>query len=165
MLDEGMVQSVREALDALGCEDADVEEKQMMGGCCFMVRGNMCVGVVSVEKGGYLMCRVGESRYAHMLTLPGVKEMDFTGRSMRGFVYIDPKEVRRTPGKLKAHVRECLEFNKELPPSAGKTRPKSAVPARARTARKAWSAAKTKSTTATKLRPKTAPAKRRGKET
>ena len=143
MLDEGMVQSVREVLDAAGCEDCDVEERNMMGGACFMVRGNMCMGVVSVEKGGYVMCRVGEKRYAHTLTWPGVTEMNFTGRPMRGFVYVDPKEVKRTPATLDACARECLEFNAELPPSAGKTRPKSNAKAKARARASASANAKT----------------------
>ena len=71
---------VREALVGI----QGVEEKKMFGGLAFMVRGNMCCGVVGTE----LMVRVGPDRYEESLKLPGAREMDFTGRPLRGFVYV-----------------------------------------------------------------------------
>ena len=56
----------------------------MFGGLCFMVNGNMCFGVVGSE----LMVRVGPDAYQAPVTLPHAREMDFTGRSMRGMVYV-----------------------------------------------------------------------------
>ena len=170
MYDEELARDVRDALRALHCADDDVVEKPMTGGMCFLVRGNVCCSVMSKDRGGYLMCQVGESRHKDYTTRPGVTETDNAGRCMRGFVYVSPAEVRRTPGNLKSMVRDCVEFNKELPRSTSRERPSSAIPhsrpksARASTARKAWTTAKSRASTSSdvvkKLRPKTAPAKR-----
>ena len=80
--DEGVAQRVREAL----AEQAGVAEKKMFGGIAFLLRGNMCCGVV----GGDLMVRVGPDAYADALAEPHAREMDFTGRPMRGIVYVSP---------------------------------------------------------------------------
>lgn len=61
------------------------EAKRMMGGLCFMVNGKMCVGV---EK-SRLMARIGPDAYEDALTRKGCRPMDFTGRSMRGFVFVE----------------------------------------------------------------------------
>jgi TfoX/Sxy family transcriptional regulator of competence genes len=60
------------------------EAKRMMGGLCFMVNGKMCVGV---EK-DRLMARIGPEAYDKALTRKGCRPMDFTGRPMRGFVFV-----------------------------------------------------------------------------
>lgn len=56
----------------------------MMGGLCFMVDGKMCVGI---EK-DRLMARVGPEAHDDALKREGCREMDFTGRPMRGFVFV-----------------------------------------------------------------------------
>lgn len=61
--------------------------KRMMGGLCFMVKGKMCVGV---EK-DRLMARIGPEAYDSALTRRGCRPMDFTGRPMRGFVFVEPE--------------------------------------------------------------------------
>jgi TfoX/Sxy family transcriptional regulator of competence genes len=61
------------------------EPKRMMGGLCFMVKGKMCVGV---EK-NRLMARIGPEAYDDALTRKGCRPMDFTGRPMRGFVFVE----------------------------------------------------------------------------
>jgi len=60
------------------------EAKRMMGGLCFMVNRKMCVGV---EK-DRLMARIGPDAYDDALTRKGCCPMDFTGRPMRGFVFV-----------------------------------------------------------------------------
>jgi hypothetical protein len=62
------------------------ESKRMMGGLCFMVNGKMCVGV---EK-NRLMARIGPDAYDDALKRKGCRPMDFTGRPMRGFVFVEP---------------------------------------------------------------------------
>ena len=62
------------------------EEKRMMGGLCFMVAGKMCVGV---EK-DRLMARIDPAIYESVLHRNGCVPMDFTGRPMRGFVFVNP---------------------------------------------------------------------------
>ena len=79
--DEGLAQRIREALT----ERDDVTEKKMFGGLAFLLGGNMCCGVVGDE----LMVRVGAAAYSEALTQPYARQMDFTGRPMRGMVYVD----------------------------------------------------------------------------
>ena len=78
--DEGLAQRIREHLD----ERKGVSERRMFGGLCFMVGGNMCCGVVGEE----LMVRVGPDGYDEALALPHAREMDFTGKPMRGMLYV-----------------------------------------------------------------------------
>ena len=69
-----------------------IEEKKMMGGLIFMVRGKMCVGV-DIDKTtrlDRLMVRVGKIRYEELLKQDGSRPMDFTGKAMRGFLFIEP---------------------------------------------------------------------------
>lgn len=56
----------------------------MFGGLAFLCHGNMAMGVV----GGELMARVGPDAREDALEFPHAREMDFTGRSMKGFVYV-----------------------------------------------------------------------------
>ena len=63
------------------------EEKSMMGGLCFMVNGKMCVGVDKSR----LMARIDPDGYETALRCKGCVTMDFTGRPMRGFVFVNPE--------------------------------------------------------------------------
>ncbi len=78
--DEGLAQRVREALSGR----LDLSERKMFGGLCFMLGGNMCAGIVGEE----LMLRVGPDAYEDSLARPHTREMDFTGRSLKGVVYV-----------------------------------------------------------------------------
>jgi TfoX/Sxy family transcriptional regulator of competence genes len=64
-------------------------EKKMFGGLTFMVAGRMACGVVHDE----LMVRVGPDGHDAALAEPHTRPMDFTGRPMRGMVYVDPAGV------------------------------------------------------------------------
>jgi hypothetical protein len=82
----------------------------MFGGLAFMIAGNMCVGIV----GDDLMVRVGPDAAPDALELPHAREMDFTGRPMRGFVFVDAAGVTdRTD--LEAWVDRGLAFAESLP--------------------------------------------------
>ncbi len=83
--DEGLAQRMREAL----AHRTDVAEKKMFGGLCFMVRGHMTCGVMS-NKHEEIMVRVGQDGYADAMAQPHTREMDFTGRTMKGMVYVEP---------------------------------------------------------------------------
>jgi len=110
--DAGLAQRIREALG----ERPGLSERHMFGGLAFMLNGHMFVGLV----GSTLMARVGASRHAHALTLPHVREMDFTGRPMKGYVYVDPPGLAED-ADLKAWVDRCAGFVSTLPPKAGPT--------------------------------------------
>ncbi len=96
----------------------DVVEKKMFGGLAFLVRGNMCCGVV----GDRLMVRVGPAGYEEALSRPHARKMDFTGRPLTGFVYVDPKGFAAA-GDLDAWVARALRFALSLPAKPGGRRP------------------------------------------
>ena len=91
-------------------EQAEVVEKKMFGGLAFMVSGNMCCGLV----GGDLVARVGPDRYEDALSREHVRPMDFTGRPMKGFVFVAPEgwELERD---LKVWVDMALSYVRSLP--------------------------------------------------
>ena len=78
--DEGLAARIRTTLRGRD----DVVEKRMFGGLTFMVGGRMACGVVHDD----LMVRVGPDCHDEALTEPGTRPMDFTGRPMRGMVYV-----------------------------------------------------------------------------
>jgi hypothetical protein len=100
--DEGAAQRLREAYDSLA---TPFVEKKMFGGLAFMVRGHMSCGVV----GDTLMVRVGPDRYAEALSRPHAREMDFTGKPLRGFVYVAPAGFA-DDAALARWVEDSLEF-------------------------------------------------------
>lgn len=104
--DEVLATRVREALEPT----AEVTERKMFGGLAFMVAGNMCCGVVGEE----LMVRVGPEAWEAALAAPHTREMDFTGRSMRGMVYVAPAGLVSDPD-LEAWVGRGVAFAASLP--------------------------------------------------
>ena len=104
--DEAVAKRVREALAGA----PDVVEKRMFGGIAFMVRGNMCCGVI----GDRLMLRVGPKRYETALSRPHARAMDFTGRPMKGMVYVEPAGFASLRD-LKAWIEKAMEFTLSLP--------------------------------------------------
>ena len=78
--DEGLVTRIRDALQG----HPGIGEKRMFGGVCFTLNDHMMVGVVKDS----LMARVGETSHALALSRPGARPMDFTGRPMKGFVFV-----------------------------------------------------------------------------
>lgn len=103
-----------------------VEEKRMMGGLCFMVRGKMCVGV---EK-DRLMARIGPARETEALARPGCTPMDFTGRPLRGYVYVARRGFT-AEADLAYWLDLALRFNPEARSSKTGRGARSAAPTRA----------------------------------
>ncbi len=94
----------------------NVEEKAMFGGLCFMVNDKMCVGV---EK-DRLMVRLDPEKYDELIEKEGCKPMDFTGKVMKGFVFVDA-DVLTTKKRLDYWVQLALEYNKIAKASKKKT--------------------------------------------
>lgn len=84
----------------------DFFEKKMFGGIAFMVEEKMCVGIVKND----LMARVGPDIHAEALTKPGARPMEFTGRPMKGYVFVAPEGVD-SDADLEYWVDLCLLFN------------------------------------------------------
>jgi len=84
-----------------------IAEKRMFGGLCFMVNDKMCVGVEKER----LMVRLDPKVYDEVIEKDGCKPMDFTGRVMTGFVFVDI-EALNTKKKLAYWINLALEYNK-----------------------------------------------------
>ena len=82
------------------------EEKRMMGGLCFMVDSKMCVGVDKDR----LMARIDPECYDGALCKKGCMPMDFTGRPLRGFVFVNPMGLS-TESELDTWLKLALDFN------------------------------------------------------
>src|SRR2546426_11437084 len=104
--DERVARRVRSALS----KHEGVVEKKMFGGLAFLIHGRMCCGVIGDE----LMVRVGPSAYDDALSRPHARQMDFTGKPLRGFVYVGPAGFDST-GALRAWVAKGAEFASTLP--------------------------------------------------
>ena len=87
-------------------KNIEAKEKKMMGGLTFMVDDKMCVGIVKNN----LMARIGPEMYESALSKKGVQPMDFTGRPMKGYVFIAPEGVDMDED-LEYWVQLCLDFN------------------------------------------------------
>jgi TfoX/Sxy family transcriptional regulator of competence genes len=108
--DEELAQRVRVLLPP----GRTVEEKKMMGALAFMVKGKMCVCVVRDD----LMARIDPGEYESALKRRGCREMDYTGRPLKGFVFVGP-EGTKTKRDLESWIALALEYNKKA-----KTAPK-----------------------------------------
>jgi len=91
------------------------EEKKMMGGLIFMVNDKMCVGLDIDKKTGKdrLMVRVGKAKHDQLVFKKGSREMNLTGKVMRGFLFIDPDGFD-TEEDLDFWIEKALYFNKEI---------------------------------------------------
>lgn len=83
--DEALAERVR---DLLSSRDT-YSERKMFGGICFMLGGNMALGVV----GDDLMVRLDREDAERALAEPHVRPMDFTGRPTKNMVYVDPAGI------------------------------------------------------------------------
>lgn len=84
--DEPLAQRIRAHL----ARQPGFAERRMFGGLCFMLRGHMTAGVVNTT----LMLRVGPDQYETLLAKLHAREMDFTGRPLKGMLYVDAAGVR-----------------------------------------------------------------------
>jgi TfoX/Sxy family transcriptional regulator of competence genes len=134
--DENLADRVRRILT----RRADIEERAMFGGLAFMAHGHMCCGLVKDQ----LIVRVNSDAYEQLLGEVGAQPMDFTGKPMRGFLYVT-RAGTSTPSGLRTWVERALKFAENRPPktsgriSSKSTRqPDRALPptSRSRSARK-----------------------------
>jgi hypothetical protein len=114
--DEDLADRIRAALPGPGF----ATEQRMFGGLAFMLGGHMACGVV----GDRLMLRLGPDAAARALAQPHVRPMDFTGRPMKGMVFVEPPGYRGAA--LDAWLAAAAEHVRSLP--ARKPRPPSRKP-------------------------------------
>jgi len=87
-----------------------ITEKKMFGGVCFLLKGNMLCGMGEDK----FMFRVGKDQDAAALKRPGAKPMDFTGRAMKGFVWVDPAKCDAR--RLEGWIAMANKYVAALPP-------------------------------------------------
>ncbi len=104
--DEILAARIREVLD----RQTGIEEKKMFGGVGFLLNGNMLVGVWKEN----LIVRIGIDAYEATLAEPSVVEFDITGRSMKGWVMVEPEGVDEDED-LKKWIGRAIEFVETLP--------------------------------------------------
>jgi hypothetical protein len=91
---------------------ANIAEKRMFGGIAFLHFGHMCCDVV----GNVLMVRVGPDAYEEPLGFAHTREMDFTGKPLKGFVYVDPPGFVEDD-QLREWIAKSHAFTTSLPPN------------------------------------------------
>jgi TfoX/Sxy family transcriptional regulator of competence genes len=105
--DQGLAERIRDLL----LPRQGITEKKMFGGLAFMLNGYMFVGIL----GDTLMARVGPEAYAEALRQPHTREMDFTGKPMKGYVYVAPAGIE-SDAALETWVNLCAQFVESFPP-------------------------------------------------
>ena len=86
-----------------------ITEKNMFGGVSFLLNGKMCCGVLK----DILVVRVNPDESEMLLKKPHVRPMDFTGRPMKGFLYVSLGGYN-TDKKLSAWVECSIDFVSSL---------------------------------------------------
>jgi TfoX/Sxy family transcriptional regulator of competence genes len=100
---EKLANRVREIISLSGTE---IEEKRMFGGLCFMVNDKMCLGIEQER----MMVRLDPSVTDEVMEKEGVSPMDFTGKPMKGFVFV-AAEVLNSKKQLGFWIRLALDYN------------------------------------------------------
>ena len=95
------------------------DHKRMFGGLVYMINDKMCFGLDTDKVSGEprLMLRIDPDDYDHMLQKYGARKMDFTGRPMKGFLFIHP-EALEDEEVLAKWLQLALDYN----PKANRTK-------------------------------------------
>jgi TfoX/Sxy family transcriptional regulator of competence genes len=105
--DEGLATRLR---DLVGAEPG-LTEKKMFGGLAMLLHGNMAVGV----HGDALIVRTDPAHQADLLTEPGVRVFDLTGRPMKGWLLVDPAGCAED-NDLRRWADRAITYARSLPP-------------------------------------------------
>ncbi len=103
--DEGVAQRLQDVFSGR----PEIASKKMFGGLALMYRGHMLLGIL----GDCLMARVGPELYEAALARPHAREMDFNGKPMKGYVFVDPPGYAQDEN-LQEWVGLCLRFNESM---------------------------------------------------
>jgi TfoX/Sxy family transcriptional regulator of competence genes len=87
-------------------------EKKMFGGLAYMSKGKMFVGILNND----LVVRVGPDAHDAALKEPHARPMDFTGRPIKGYIYVGPGGTKRAT-QLRKWLRKGQTFAVSLPPA------------------------------------------------
>ena len=108
--DEYLGDRIRQILKSKSVEFYD---KKMMGGLVFMVNEKMCCGIHIDKKYGdsLLMAKIGTEAYETEIEKDVCLPMDFTGRPMKGYIFITPKGFDME-NDLEYWIDKALDFNR-----------------------------------------------------
>ncbi len=98
-------------------------EKKMFGGLAYLSHGKMFAGILRDD----LVVRVGPHGHEAALKQPHTRPMDFTGKPMKGYVYVNPNGTK-TAAQLRAWLRKGLDFDTALPATKRKPVRSTATP-------------------------------------
>ncbi|WNM18704.1 TfoX/Sxy family protein [Flavobacterium capsici] len=106
---EDTVQRIREYFQK---KKVDFYEKKMFAGVCFMVDDKMCCGSHIDKKTNqdFLLCRIAPEDYVNALEQENVIPMDFTGKPMKGYIFVT-EDGHKTTKELVYWLDLCLKFN------------------------------------------------------
>ena len=102
---EKLAQKIRAAFKGL----KKVDEEKMMGGLTFMLNKKMCIGVLNDD----LMVRLDPQFYDAALKRKGCREVTFTGKPMKGFVFVN-EEGTKNKNNFNYWINLALDFNKKV---------------------------------------------------
>ncbi|MGQ0694197.1 MAG: TfoX/Sxy family protein [Nitrospiraceae bacterium] len=103
--DEGLAECVRALLKG----QRGLVEKNMFGGLAFLSNGKMFAGILKDE----LVVRVGPEANDRALKEPHTRPMDFTGRPMKGYVFVGPEGLESV-AQLRSWLSWGLDFVRRL---------------------------------------------------
>ena len=106
MCDERLAGRIRPMLSRL----KGYSEKNMFGGVCIMINGNMCVGTWK----GSLIVRLEREKHDETLTEPHTKPADISGRAMRGWALVEPPGIA-SEEDLETWVARAADYAASLP--------------------------------------------------
>ena len=89
----------------------NTDQKNMFGGVCHLLGGNMFCGVYK----DYLILRLGKENADKALALPHVRPFDITGKPMKGWVMVAQEGVKKDQ-ELKDWLNKARQFASTLPP-------------------------------------------------
>ncbi len=110
--DEELAQRIRELVAA----ESGLTEQKMFGGLAFLIGGNMAV---AASGGGGVLVRVNPAESDALVATTNARLMEMGGRRMRGWLRIDPAEVR-TKRQLATWVGRGTAYARSLPAKAAK---------------------------------------------
>jgi len=109
--DQNLADRIREQL----LELEGIEEKEMFGGLCFLLKDKMFVGIIKDE----MMCRIDPGLYEEVLEKQGCHEMLFTGKPMKGWILVDDSGLK-TVQDFKYWIGLAAEYNQHAKASKKK---------------------------------------------
>ncbi|UVT18236.1 MAG: TfoX/Sxy family protein (plasmid) [Nitrospira sp.] len=103
--DQDLAMRVRRLLE----KQDGISERKMFGGLAFLLKGKMFCGVLGHD----LVARLGAEQAQSALKRSYVRPMDFTGRPMKGYVYVVPDGLK-TDRALQTFLRHAIRFTSSL---------------------------------------------------